>query len=168
MEVETPKIVFKSYDINELLKHWIPLVIKGDEPNLDGMPNGNQYELDSANYDLVYTIQEDDSKTRYAYFYFDIELGMDNITKKYTLKKVVLDELLTEGNGYFFQGIVGSLTADSKFEYRVCIDKLDLPLKRYNKIDNIKKLTERFLARLDAKFTGTETDYYLKDIGLIK
>lgn len=168
MTVEVVSLVPKEYTIEYLVSHWLPLVIKGTDHNLDGIPNRNSYEEDSANYDIVYTIQDDDTSDRYAYLYFKKEIGKDNRTIRYTLEKVVVDKKFKGDVATFFENVVGSLTTNTSFEYRLRIDRIDVPLKRYNYESPIREATNRFVERVNAKIEGRETDLLLKDIGMIR
>jgi hypothetical protein len=168
MTVEVASLVPKEYTMEYLVSHWLPLVIKGTDHNLDGIPNRNSYEEDSANYDIVYTIQEEDTSDRYAYLYFKSEIGGDNHTIRYTLEKIVVDKKFKGNVATFFENIVGSLTANTSFEYRLRIDKIDTHLSRKNYENTIREATNRFEERVNAKIEDRETDLALTDIGIIQ
>ena len=168
MTVEINNLIAKFYTVEDLLTRWLPIVVKDNNPNLDAFIPSNIYEQMMGTYDIVYAVQEEDTDLKYAYFCFSEDVGTDNVTHMFTLEKVVLDKGLTEHIEDFFLKIAGSLTSNPQNDYRIRIDDINLPLKRYNYEVNIQAATERLLKRVKAKKENKETDFFLQDRGIIK
>lgn len=142
MKVNLSKLVFHQCIDEHLKEKCIPNCLRNREKEWDKEWNDNsEYSEDIKQYDIAFSIRDMDTNEDYAFVFIDVQQASEG-NLKYTLKKIVFEETLSEDMiSHFCDMIFSKLEGDNVTKYYI-VGKGCYSYYKSTKKDAIKQITQ--------------------------